>query len=363
MPQDAAAHPTSSLYSVSLLNHLNFQYYGEIHLGTPPQPFLVSFDTGSSNLWVFSDVCDSVVCTMHRTYHSRHSSTYQSNGTLYTIHYKQGPVDCFMSNDILEIDGAVIENQDFGEAIHVPLHDWLPIHFDGVFGLAYDSLSVQGAVPPFYNLLHQSLIDEPIFSFYLAPPTHPNSDDDNAGGGEMTLGGFDPNRFTGELQWHPVQRQQYWQIELTQIQLGNDLILTDPETTTKTAAAAVIDTGTSLIGMGSELAQKFNDKIGAKKSSSPLLEHHHGDYYTLDCSTLPDLPDLTLVFGKHHYSLKSSEYVLQTETTCLSGVSAVALEDSEGDRLIIVGDVFLRKYYSVYDLGQNRVGFALAKHS
>ncbi|KAF9957309.1 Vacuolar protease A [Mortierella alpina] len=333
--QNDASYKT---HTVPLSNYLNYQYYGEILIGTPPQPFLVTFDTGSSDLWVPSSHCHTLFCSIRQRYNSTRSSTFHRNGTHFSITYKLGTTNGFISNDIVNVGGAVIKNQDFGESTYLLVEKFIYLQFDGIFGLGYDTLSVLNAVPPFYNLLAQNSIDEPIFSFYLA------QDSLKSEGGEMMLGGMDPNLFTGEIQWHKVQRRGFWEIELTRVQLGEEKIDLAP-------AGAAIDTGTSLFGMPPTMAVRLNRQLGAKKFMD------RWGLYTVDCSKVPDLPDLTFQLGPYNYTLKASEYVLELEESCFSPFSAM---DSLLDHWII-GDVFLRKYYSIYDLGNDRVGFALAK--
>ena len=113
---------------------------------------------------------------------------------------------------------------------------------------------------------------------------------------------------------------------------------------------AAIDTGTSLIAMPLASAAWMNKQIGAKPSI--------GGINTVDCSNIPSMPSVTFNFGGNHFSLEAKDYIMQTSQGCISPFMGLDLGNL--GELWIIGDTFLRKYYTIFDLGNNQVGFALA---
>jgi saccharopepsin len=150
--------------------------------------------------------------------------------------------------------------------------------FDGILGLAYDTISVNGIVPPVYEMIKGKMLDNPVFAFRMGSS--------EADGGEATFGGVDDSAYTGKIHYVPVRRKAYWEVEIEKVQFGDDVL--ELENT-----GAAIDTGTSLIVTPVDVAEMLNTQIGAKKSWN--------GQYTVDCAKVPDLPDLSFFFdGKAH---------------------------------------------------------------
>ncbi|RXW24658.1 hypothetical protein EST38_g1144 [Candolleomyces aberdarensis] len=325
-------------HNVPLSNFMNAQYFAEITLGQPPQSFKVILDTGSSNLWVPSVKCTSIACFLHTKYDSSQSSTYKANGSEFSIQYGSGSMEGFVSNDVLTIGDITIKNQDFAEATKEPGLAFAFGKFDGILGLAYDRISVNHITPPFYSMINQKLLDSPVFSFRIG-----SSEED---GGEAIFGGIDHEAYRGKLHYVPVRRKAYWEVELEKVTFGDDEL--ELENT-----GAAIDTGTSLIALPTDIAEMLNTQIGAKKSWN--------GQYQIDCAKVPSLPELSFHFGGKPYPLKGSDYILNVQGTCISAFQGMDINLPDGSSIWIVGDAFLRKYYTVYDLGNDAVGFAPAR--
>ena len=168
--------------------------------------------------------------------------------------------------------------------------------FDGILGLGFTSISIDGATTVFENAIKQNVVDQPIFSFYLG----------NNSPGELTFGGYDPSKFEGELTYVKLLSATYWEIALDGVAAGDYSAAPNADGSPITA---IVDSGTSLItGPRKEISQ-LAAAIGAKANVM-------GEF-TVDCDKVADLPDIVFKIAGDEYVIPGPSAILQAQGTCL----------------------------------------------
>ena len=294
--------------------------------------------------------CDSS-CGGHPEYDANASSTYTPNGTLFEIVYGSGACTGYLSQDTLTWAGMALPNQGFAQITDASGMGvaYKVGHFDGILGLAFDELAVcdfpyksNCVQTPFSRMISEGLVDEPVFSFYLG-------DLKNFGrygyDGELMIGGSDPQYYTGDVTWVPLKSADYWRIEMDSITVGGTPVTT-PDSTT-----AIVDSGTSLL-VGPE------DAVSSIAASLNATANFAGEYF-VDCDA--DLPDMVVTISGVDFTLVGSDLVLNSGGECLLMIMGMDLVGTGVDW--ILGDVFMRKYYTIFDYTNQKVGIATAVHN
>lgn len=166
----------------------------------------------------------------------------------------------------------------------------------------------------------------------------------------LILGGWDESLFQGDLHFHPVVRKSWWTLSLQKVLLdGHDSNLCN----SSIDCQIIMDSGASLMATPPQLFTEFIDLVGSDKF----------------CGDLSRYPRITFVIDGREYDIDPFEYILSNhedidyerwnhKDDCMVGFSVFDLGPDE--YVWIAGDIFLSKYFSVYDREYDQVGLARA---
>merc|ERR1711957_798572 len=322
---------------IPLKNYRNTQYVGEIAIGTPKQVIPVIFDTGSANLWVTPSLCKDDSCTSHISFNRNKSSTWKKVGLGVEVAFGTGEIAGEINSDQFGLGSIQIKDQKFGEILKENGDVFAAGKFSGILGLAYPSMAAYNQTPVFDSIMNQKLLEHNIMTFYYSL----NEDTD----GQISLGFIDDKKYHGKIYYYDVIDKYYWTISLTDIRYnGESLGICGG------GCKAVVDTGTTLNTGPSGDIMKLLNKIPVEN----------------DCSGYGKAGVISYIFGSQQYDLKVDEYIMKTEVhgkdACRALMMPLDVPSPHGP-VWILGDVFMQKFYTVFDRDTNKVGFAQSSHS
>jgi hypothetical protein len=327
-------------------------FYATISIGTPPQPFRVLLDTGSANLIVASKYCNESCGNFGipgEGYNPSASVTYQPSGKPIQITYGSGTAEGFTVIDTVALDQKMsVTGQMF---VDVTASDIPNFGLDGILGLGFHSLSADHIPTVFENAIAQNLVNEPVFALYLG----------NHAPLELTWGGYDPTKFQGKLAFVPgnLLMSSFWTIALDRVAVGSQSIV--PRVTKKlhrskqrSIIPAIVDSGTTGIIGPIEAVASIAYLANATLFTSALSTQIN---WLFPYSEVQHLPDIVFTIGGIDYPLSWENVSLCDEQL---GMCELLIYSDELIAHWILGDSFLRQYYSVFNYASKTIGFAKA---
>ncbi|KAF7327456.1 Acid protease [Mycena kentingensis (nom. inval.)] len=341
----AVANPPTADNSLGLdIEVPDVGYLATVQMGTPPKPFLILMDSGSADLWVASEICQSVAggdCGPHQTLGSQSSSTFTPSNTPFQVTYGTGAVSGAIIQDDINVAGLDLKQHTFGVAIQ-ETEDFADdnVPFDGLMGLAQSTLSQQQTLTPVEALAKQGLISEAITSYKISRTA------DNKNDGEITFGGLDQTKFDPAtlVTVDNVSQQGFWEADLDGASVnGQDAGLQ--------GRTAILDTGTTLMLVPQDDAVAIHTLITGTQDAG-------NGQFVLPC----DFTDkVALTFGGTAFEIDPRDIAVQEVSKdgdtaiCLSGITG---SDSFGANQWLVGDVFLKNAYFSTSVDKNTVSLA-----
>ena len=312
----------------------DMSYFASVQFGSTAKSMYMLIDTGAANTWVMGDSCASSACQNHNTFGSQESTTLNTTNETWNVSYGTGTVSGNLASDTVAFAGYSVE-LGFGLATQAS-NDFNNYPMDGILGMGRPSSDELGTPSVMQVLESQNLLTANIFGVHL------QRNSDGTKDGQITFGAIDHSKFKAPLNYvNVVSTEGLWEIpadDATVNGIGCNF----------TGKSAIMDTGTSYILMPPSDAQAVHQQIPGSTGS--------GANYMIPCSTKVVLG---FTLGGQNYAVHAEDFLGKPSGTGNMCVSNIIGQQAFGPNEWILGDVFLKNVYSVFDLNENRIGKSL----
>ena len=208
---------------------------------------------------------------------------------------------------------------------------------DGMIGLGFPELSRQHDTF-IKSMSDAKLIKSPTFSLYFGNNDYGRSKKNDSS--NIIFGGHNLKKYSNEqFRYLRVLYTGYWSITLSKVQVGGDFA----KTSTK---MAIIDSGINLMtGPPADVLNVFS-KIQENKKC--VLS----EFLVCECQEFDDFPEIEFVLDAVYFSVNPEEYLIKEGNSCV----VLILSNKFG--VWMLGNPFLRSYYSYFDMEKKLVGLA-----
>ncbi|KAF1914641.1 aspartic peptidase domain-containing protein [Ampelomyces quisqualis] len=312
-------------------DHYDSSYLSPVTVGN--NTLHLDFDTGSADLWVFSNLQAQSSLSGHDYYQT--DSTKKKTGYTWKISYGDGSgASGQVYADKVTVGAVTATSQSVEAASSVSAQFTRDVETDGLLGLAMSSINtVKPQQQKTWFDTVKGKLAKPLFAVALKYHA----------AGTYDFGYIDSSKYTGPITYVDADTSQgFWGFTASAYSVGS--------TTTTSSIAGILDTGTTLAYVDAAIAKAYYAKV-----SGAVNDDTQGGYVFPCSATLPDF-SITVSSVKQVVPGKYINYAPTTDgsTTCFGG-----LQPNTGIGFSIFGDIFLKSKYIVHDVSSTpKLGFA-----